>query len=246
MLVLTTSQAIATADAVWDTAELAWASDYFGIRVVKRQNLHTADKFPDGARGRSMVMVVDLFRSTTKRTSFKSLEEQYLHDDACDINAVVVAKAGAPASTLTADKADILTKTPFTVTRKLKGNASFEVGKTVNVVRQGGEVFDQGELLRVWNAYGTRFDDGSTYLLLLRRVAISDRFADYVTQGESLEVAGGKLRAARGKWYHVHQGDESEAGLDDIERILSAEGCSTGQAAAFRSSHRLGDGTTNR
>ncbi|WP_457352453.1 hypothetical protein [Roseateles sp. P5_D6] len=231
-LVLAASCGIAAADAAWDASELAWASNYFGIRVFKRQNLHEADKFPDGARGRSMALVAHPIRSSEKRNSFKNLDEQYLHDDVCGVDGVVVAKAGIPVSALTADKADIITKTPFTITRKLKGNASFDPGKTVNVLRQGGEVSDQGEPLRVLNTYGTHFNDGSTYLLLLRRVAISDRFADYVSQGESLEVDGGRLHAAKGKWYHINHGDDSQAGLDSIERILSAEACPNGDGAA--------------
>jgi hypothetical protein len=232
ILVLATSSALAAADAVSDESELAWASNYFGIRVFKRQNLHEADKFPDGARGRSMALVAHPIRSGEKRNSFKNLDEQYLHDDVCGVDGVVVAKAGIPVSALTADKADIITKTPFTITRKLKGNASFDPEKAVNVLRQGGEVFDQGELLRVWNTHGTSFDDGRTYLLLLRRIAISDRFVGYLSQGESLEVRGGKLHAAKGKWYHINHGDDSQAGLDSIERILSAEACPNGNGTA--------------
>ena len=231
-LVLAASSGIAAADAVWDASELAWASNYFSIRVVTRKNLHEGMKFPDGTRGRTMVLVVDPLRSHEKRNSFRSLNEQYLHDDVCDVDAIIVAKAGTPAPALTADKADIITKTAFTITRKLKGSASFDARKTVNVLRQGGEVSDQGEPLRVLNTYGTHFNDGSTYLLLLRRVPISDRFADYVSQGESLEVDGGRLHAAKGKWYHVNHGDDSQAGLDNIERILSAEACPNGNGAA--------------
>jgi hypothetical protein len=129
------------------------------------RNLHRSTiRFRDGAKGIGIYKPIGL--PTENHWPYASKADEYLHGWYCRAGAVVLGKDMASRSYLSSDKSLILTGTRFLVDDVLKSGAGIAVNEAITVVRPGGEVRDQGELLRV-ELDRPGFQSGLEYVLFL-------------------------------------------------------------------------------
>jgi hypothetical protein len=131
-------------------------------------NLHKADQFPDGAKGRSLRSWYE--PGFPRPSNFKSNADYHAYLISCNTDAVVLAKyVASETPVLTESKAQIYTASHFAVTQVIKGNALIVPGQTIVTYQAGGELADQGEVLRVETPDIPPYKPGGIYLLPLNR-----------------------------------------------------------------------------
>jgi hypothetical protein len=131
------------------------------------QDLHLAQKMKDGARGYDTWISPEL--PTANFSPYDSQRDKQLHSQYCKHDAIVTAKAVSSTSHLVRNKSSIITTTNFQIHEVIKPADGLASGDEISVVRQGGEVSDQGETLRVRVAGRTSYKSGAAYLLLLNK-----------------------------------------------------------------------------
>lgn len=153
-------------------------------------NLHSADTFPDGARG---YIVGTIPEHILPEPPFKTEDEQVFHYRYCGAATIVVARELSAQSILSTKKDMIFTLYQFLVTDSLKSSPDASVGQQIAVIRFGGELMDDGELLRAQYMGQIPFKPNQSYLLVLRRNAQNPSFAFFANNSETIPVANGRI-----------------------------------------------------
>jgi hypothetical protein len=142
------------------------------------------ERFPDGAKG--------FYKSlSSKREALPAdpaaRRKAVLRKLLCSSERIVLAKAGASASFMTASS--VFTKFRFEVVDTVYP-AQGGSPETVQLIREGGEASDGGEKFRVINTTNTEYKTGQLYLLALKKLASG---ASYFSDQPTLEVRGGRI-----------------------------------------------------
>jgi len=161
-------------------------------------DLHSADTFPDGARGYSVGTLEE--HDLTPIGPFKNEAEAQFHDLYCRAATIVIAREVSAQSILSTKNDMIFTLFQFLVTDTLKPSPDASIGAQIEVMRFGGEVTDNGELLRVQYAGQVPFTSGKTYLLVLNRDAQNSSSHFFGSNRETIPVKNGRIYPPSGSW----------------------------------------------
>jgi hypothetical protein len=157
---ISTNAPAQTSDIDRDAAERRFSTSTY--------DLHKADQFPDGAKGRSLHSWYE--PGFSRPSNFKSNADYHAYLIACNTDAIVLAKyLDSEPPVLTTSKSQIYTASHFAVTQVIKGNGLIAPGQTIVTYQPGGELADQGEVLRVETPGIPPYKPGGTYLVPLNR-----------------------------------------------------------------------------
>ena len=156
-------------------------------------SLHSADTFPDGTRGYIVRMIPE---HILPEPPFKTEDEQVFHYRYCGAATIVVAREVSAQNILSTKKDMIFTLYQFLVTDSLKSSPDASVGQQIAVLRFGGELMDDGELLRAQYMGQVPFRSGQSYLLVLHRNAQNPSFAFFANNSETIPVTNGRIHPA--------------------------------------------------
>ena len=173
--------------------QLSLAARLFLSRIGDNRNLHAAkSSAKDGVKGYDTWLSPEV--PSTRIVPFKTQVDRGLHADYCRSSAVVLGTALAVVPQLTQGGSMIITVTGFRVDDVIKPTSRMIVGSTVTVVRQGGEVTDHGERLRVRMVGRPDYQMGKIYFLLL--TAAKGLPVYYGAPWSTIQVAGGHVLPA--------------------------------------------------
>ncbi|MEO7050365.1 MAG: hypothetical protein ABI128_01750 [Rhodanobacter sp.] len=154
------------------------------------RNLHAAKRLAsDGARGYDTWISPEL--PSIRIAPFETQADRELHADYCRSSAVLLGTALASVPHLNQAGSMIITVTGFRVDDVIKPASRMVVGSRFNVVRQGGEVTDHGERLRVRVVGRPDYQAGKTYFLLL--TAAKDLPVYYGDPGSTTQLVDGRV-----------------------------------------------------
>jgi hypothetical protein len=147
--------------------------DFRGNKVPNpaRRSLHEAEQGPDGTRGYGVgaPMIRRVALPDPPPPPFKTERDWETHYQYCAWDAIVKATLIDSTPVLTSDKTLIYTVSHFAVVDTIKSDVPFTVGQQFVAYRSGGEVEDDGEILRIAALDSAAFEPQKTYILRLRR-----------------------------------------------------------------------------
>lgn len=206
------------------------------VEVVKTQyftrigapsfNLHNAKvAFPDGAKGLTEYRLSE--DGWGGFDPYANFSDKGLHAQYCASEAVVLATNLSSVSYLSHAKDTLITVSDFAVIDVIKGDLQgvARVGKTIEVVRLGGEVTDAGEKLQFTVSGRPDYSAGNDYLLFLKGKP-STRFMpfhadDFVT----VQVLNHRVYPSEKKWGGLGLGDSYYDVSDRINRLSATFQC---------------------
>jgi hypothetical protein len=184
--------------------------------------------FPDGAKGEALDVTFE-YPSARSFSLFGNWNDTRLYGDYCGSEAVVLATNVTNAPRLSSNKEAIITVSDFTVDRVLKGRG-LQNSQSITVIREGGEVTDQGELLRIQVRHRPDFQPRKQYLLVLSASALLDSPVYLANNWITIGVSGGQLYPSRlwppdNTWDGVHNGDYETAFEARLHALLAKRPC---------------------
>lgn len=177
------------------------------------------DRFPDGARGTSIALVIDGVHDPELHPEYRSREEQMLQEDMCFRQAVVLARAHEPLPRLNAAHSMIHSKVDFDVVDVLKSTTGLQLGDLIAVERRGGEVLLNGERLRVVDRDAQPYAEGELYLLLLSRAGPTAPML--LAQQFNVAVRDDRVWPEKQRWYSISAGELYSDVRANLRRLLS-------------------------
>lgn len=130
------------------------------------QPLHTMDAiFRDGARGEDTWVSTEL--PSRRFAPFSSAADRALHADLCGSNAIVTGTLLDTTARLDSAGDMIVTLARFRIDDRIKSAPDMAPGTIITVIREGGEVADGGERLRLHVSGRDDFIPGQHYFLML-------------------------------------------------------------------------------
>jgi hypothetical protein len=188
------------------------------------RSLHAAKvSFRDGAKGYDTWISSEL--PSTNTAPFKSAAARQLHGDYCMNDAVVLGTALTSTPHLTQAGTMIVTSTHFKVDDIIKQAPNISVGAMVRVVREGGEVMDQGELLRIRVDHGPDYQVGKEYLLFLN--AARGLPVYYSNNFMTISVRGGRVIPSSDVYVGMKRGDLYQEVKSQLESTISQFPCNS-------------------
>jgi hypothetical protein len=209
------AQTTSPADADLKHAEGKYTHD------LAKPSLHTRDTFPDGAKGYA---VEDPHQPQSPNVyippQFKSADDFAAYTAECNADALVVGKLLNSTPILMSTKSGILTLSRFSVTAVIKPDGSVVPGQTIVTFRQGGEVSDANEVLRVETPSAPAYKLGSSYLLELTMDAGAKAPQYFTPQFGTISVRGGRVYLSSGHWAGFLSGSSYS---DIVKKLQEAE-----------------------
>jgi hypothetical protein len=131
-------------------------------------SLHSLKADSDGVKRRELVLGGSPSLPPDYET-YPSFSAYRLHKLVCTISGFVVAKATGSVSDISTSKDIIVTTTTFSLEQQLNVLPGEKISPTFTVVRLGGTVHDDGEILSMSVRRSVPFILGQTYLVVLDR-----------------------------------------------------------------------------
>lgn len=165
------------------------------VRFVLNPSLdiHSLGPDADGARGYTTSSECQCV--ATPKGPFKTVADAEFHDSYCRDAAIVIAREAGGQGILSTKKDMIFTLTQFQVIDTLKHAADADIDQLIALMRFGGEVMDDGQILRVKYAGQIPFESGRTYILELYRDAQNP--SSYFFGWETIPVEDGRIHLPR-------------------------------------------------
>jgi hypothetical protein len=155
-------------------------------------NIHYANnRFPDGAKG--WIQGTSSEVTNTIPGGVKARAKIKASWNYCYCDAIVLAEfVSSNPPKLTKSKGTIYTVSHFKVSHVIKGS-QLTPGKVILSYRSGGEVEDEGELLRVDTPDAPAYKPGQTYLLMLEADKNASKQQYHVAEQGTTLVTGGRV-----------------------------------------------------
>jgi hypothetical protein len=204
-------------------------SRYFTRIGIPSANLHSAKVgFPDGVKGFTTYKLDEAGWGSSK--PYANFSDRGLHTRSCASDAVVLATNLSSTSYLSQAKDTLLTASDFAVIDVIKGDPQglARVGNTVEVVRIGGEVTDQGEKLRVTVSKRPDYSPGHEYLLFLSGKTASTAMPFHADDFVTIEVLNHRVYPSRNAWGGFEPGDSYYDVADRIHYLSATFQCPSG------------------
>lgn len=166
-----------------------------------RPSLHTQATFPDGAKGFEMGVPIALRTANRKiPAQFATLADFEAHTVQCNANGLILGKWLNSRSVLNNQKSDVYTLSQFVVVQVIKSDGVLRAGETIVTFRVGGEVTDEGEVLRVRNDAAPDYKRGESYLLELKNDGGANERQYFASDFGTIGVQGQKIFPSAGTW----------------------------------------------
>jgi hypothetical protein len=192
-------------------------AQYFKQYVIPSVNVHNVKtSFPDGTKGFTRYHIPEMGWGPIK--PYATLSDLGLHGQYCASDAVVLATHLSSTSYLSQAKDLLMTASDFAVIDVIKRDSQgiARVGNTINVVRFGGEVTDQGEKLRVTVSERPDYAAGHEYLLFLKGRPSTSSMPFHGNEYATIEVLDHRIYPSEKHWGGLEPGDSY---LDTVDRI---------------------------
>lgn len=209
---------------ILSAGQLNLAARPFLQPIGENRNLHTAKVISkDDAKGYATWISPEL--PSTRIAPFKTQADRELHAHYCDYSAVVLGTALASVPHLTQHGSMIITVTGFRLDDIIKPTSHLVVGSTVTVVRQGGEVTDQSERLRIDVTDQPDYQSGKEYLLFL--AAAKGLPVYYGTPHSTVQVVAGRVIPSSDIYADMVRGASCAGIKSRMESIVAQFPCRT-------------------
>jgi hypothetical protein len=166
------------------------------------RNLHEFEQSSDGARGFGVgnPEVMRIAKPGRPSPPFATDLEWETFDQYCAWDAIVKASLVDSTPILTSNKALIYTVSHFAVVDAIKSDTPFNPGQELVVYRLGGEVKDDGDILRIDTPDMTAFEPQRSYILILKRDKNASHQQYWIPEAQTIAVRNDKVYPISGKY----------------------------------------------
>jgi len=210
---------IAYAEAITDH-ERDEAEAHFADHIVP-QNLHNMKSFPDGAKGTFISEYPPRMAGDPGDPAdpqFLPLQSEYCYSDA-----IMSAEAIDSIAYLHSKKSTIITRATFKVNGIIKEFGNLSVNDIVTASYLGGEVTENGELLRVENLGHFPAKPGSSYLLSLKVAKTTKN--TFFLRGPLVELKKNRIVLRGVEWLGFKPGTTVEEFQNKLSSVVHTKPC---------------------
>jgi hypothetical protein len=186
-------------------------------------NLHSMTAGPDGVKALTTNFMLNIPRRTGP--PFTDPNDWRTHAEYCAAEVIVLAKNVASSSILTSGKNRIYTVSHFQVLDTIKTDALIKVGQTIVTYREGGQVEDEGEQLRVETSNTPSYQANKVYILTLTRDHSASKLQYIAPSNGTIAVKEERIYPSLGTWAGLLSGTSYSDVKSAFTRVGNAAAC---------------------